>query len=71
MSQGRIGVRQAALPLLIHGKSRMRKRARTDLCGLRLEAHEVQSPEMETAAKPSSQPRTKSCVMSGDGHCEA
>jgi hypothetical protein len=27
------GVRQAALPLLIHGKSRTRKRARTDLCG--------------------------------------
>ena len=31
----------------------------------------IQSPEMETAAKPSSQPRTKSCVVSGDGHCEA
>ena len=26
---------------------------------------------METAAKPSSQPRTESCVMSGNGHCEA
>jgi len=49
----------------------MRRRARTDLSGLRLETHEVQSPEMETAAKPSSQPRTKSCVMSGDGRCEA
>ncbi len=33
MSQGMGGVRQAVLPLLIHGKSRMRKRARTDLCG--------------------------------------
>src|SRR5258708_25016125 len=33
MSQGRGGVRQAVLPPLIHGKSRMRKRARTDLCG--------------------------------------
>ena len=33
MSQGLGGVRQAALPPLIHGKSRMRKRARTDLCG--------------------------------------
>jgi hypothetical protein len=33
MSQGIGGVRQAVLPLLIHGKSRMRKRARTDLCG--------------------------------------
>jgi hypothetical protein len=33
MSQGMGGVRQAVLPLLIHGKSRMRRRARTDLCG--------------------------------------
>jgi hypothetical protein len=56
---------------IIFQKSRMRRRARTDLCGLRLETHEVQSPEMEAAVKPSSQPRTKSCVMSGDGHCEA
>jgi hypothetical protein len=56
---------------IILQKSRMRRRARTDLCGLRLETHEVQSPEMEAAVKPSSQPRTKSCVMSGDGHCEA
>jgi hypothetical protein len=36
-----------------------------------LKAHGVQFPEMETAAKPSSQPRTESCVMSGNGHCEA
>ena len=60
----------AFTPPILH-KSRMRKRARTDLSGLRLETHEVQSPEMEAAAKLSSQPRTKSCVMSGDGHCEA
>jgi hypothetical protein len=33
MSQGMGGVRQAVLPPMIHGKSRMRKRARTDLCG--------------------------------------
>jgi hypothetical protein len=33
MSQGTGGVRQAVLPPLIHGKSRMRRRARTDLCG--------------------------------------
>jgi len=26
---------------------------------------------METAAKPSQQPRTESCVMTGNGHCEA
>jgi hypothetical protein len=32
MSQGMGGVRQATLPPLIHGKSRMRRRARTDLC---------------------------------------
>jgi hypothetical protein len=28
-------------------------------------------PEMEAAAKLSEQPRTKSCVVSGNGHCEA
>ena len=39
--------------------------------GCALKAHGVQFPEMETAAKPSSQPRTESCVMSGNGHCEA
>jgi hypothetical protein len=39
--------------------------------GCALKAHGVQYPEMETAAKPSSQPRTESCVMSGNGHCEA
>jgi len=31
--------------------------------GCALKAHGVQFPEMETAAKPSSQPRTESCVM--------
>src|SRR5712692_516760 len=36
-----------------------------------MKAHGVHFLEMETAAKPSSQPRTKSCVMSGTGHCEA
>jgi aryl-alcohol dehydrogenase-like predicted oxidoreductase len=33
--------------------------------GCALKAHGTQSPEMEAAAKPSSQPRTKSCVVSG------
>jgi hypothetical protein len=33
MSRGTGGVRQAVLPPLIHSKSRMRRRARTDLCG--------------------------------------
>jgi hypothetical protein len=36
-----------------------------------LKARGIQSPEMETAVKPSSQPRIKSCVVSGNGHCEA
>ena len=39
--------------------------------GCALKAHEVQLPEMVTAVKPSRQPRTESCVVSGDGHCEA
>jgi hypothetical protein len=39
--------------------------------GCALKARGIQSPEMEAAAKPSSQPRTKSCVMTGNGHCEA
>jgi hypothetical protein len=41
------------------------------VAGCALKAHVIQLPEMGTAAKPSSQPRTESCVMSGDGHCEA
>jgi hypothetical protein len=44
--------------------------ARPGLCGLCLEVHGIQPPEMEAAAKLSSQPRTESCVMSGNGHCE-
>ena len=36
-----------------------------------LKAHEIQLPEMAAAAKPNQQPRTKSCVASGDGRCEA
>jgi hypothetical protein len=54
------------------GGSRMRESRTYRLCaGCALKAHRIQSPEMETAVKPSSQPRTKSCVMFGDGHCEA
>ena len=45
--------------------------SRGDVGGLCLEAYEVQSPEMETAAKSSQQPGTESCVMTGNGHCEA
>ena len=36
-----------------------------------LQAHEIQSPEMAAVAEPSRQPRTESCVVVGDGHCEA
>ena len=38
---------------------------------LRLEAHEIQQPEMAVLVKPSQQPGTESCVVSGNGHCEA
>jgi hypothetical protein len=36
-----------------------------------LKAHETMSPEMAAAVKPSRQPRTESCVVSGNGLCEA
>ena len=39
--------------------------------GCALKAYGIQLFEITTAAKLSSQPRTESCVMSGDGHCEA
>jgi hypothetical protein len=39
--------------------------------GCALKAHETMSPEMATAVKPSRQPRTESCVASGNGLCEA
>ena len=35
-----------------------------------LKARGIQSFEIMTAVKRSRQPRTESCVMSGDGHCE-
>jgi hypothetical protein len=31
----------------------------------------TQPPEMAVAVKPSGQPRTESCVASGNGRCEA
>jgi hypothetical protein len=49
-------------PVILHVRIR---------AGCALKAHGVQFPEMETAAKPSSQPRTKSCVVTGNGHGEA
>ena len=39
--------------------------------GCALKAHVTQSPGMAAAAKLSQQPRTESCVVSGNGHCEA
>jgi hypothetical protein len=36
-----------------------------------LQAHEIQQPEMAAPAKPSQQLGTESCVVSGNGHCEA
>ncbi len=50
--------------LLVHQDAGFRER-----CAL--QAHEIQSPEMAAVAEPSRQPRTESCVVVGDGHCEA
>jgi hypothetical protein len=50
----------------------MSREAHVRFCeGCALQAHEIQLPEMATAAKPSQRPRTESCVVSGNGHCEA
>ena len=54
------------------GTSRMMREYQVRICeGCALQAHEIQSPEMAAAAKPNQQPCTKSCVVSGNGHCEA
>ena len=39
--------------------------------GCALQAHEIQLPEMAAAVKLSQQLRTESCVVAGNGHCEA
>ncbi len=39
--------------------------------GCALQAHEIQQPEVAALVKPSQQPGTESCVVSGNGHCEA
>ena len=39
--------------------------------GCALQAHGIQQPEMVALVKPSQQPGTESCVVSGNGHCEA
>ena len=56
----------------IDGTSRMMREYQVPICeGCALQAREIQSPEMAAAAKPNQQPCTKSCVVSGNGHCEA
>ena len=77
MSQRLGGVREANRSLVLLSRHSFFRRAvcvnaLVRICaGRALKACGIQSPEMEAAAKPSSQPRTKSCVGSGDGHCEA
>ena len=39
--------------------------------GCALKAHVTQPPGMAAAAKLSQQPRTESCVVIGNDHCEA
>jgi hypothetical protein len=58
----RFDVRRAACV----GSARSVRRA-----GCAVKAHETMSPGMATAVKPSRQPRTESCVVSGNGPCEA
>ena len=36
-----------------------------------LQAHKILLPEMVALIKPSQQSGTESCVVSGNGHCEA
>jgi len=36
-----------------------------------LQAHEIQQPEKAALVKPNQQPGTESCVVSGNGYCEA
>jgi hypothetical protein len=39
--------------------------------GCALQAHEIKPPEMAAAVKLSQQLRTESCVVAGNGLCEA
>ena len=53
-------------------RSRMSRETHVRICGgCALQAHEIQLPEMAAAVKLSQQLRTESCVVSGNGHCEA
>jgi hypothetical protein len=52
--------------------SGMNREVHVPFCeGCALKAHKVQRSEMTAQAKPSQQPGTESCVVSGNGHCEA
>jgi hypothetical protein len=54
------------------GKSRMTRERPVRICeGCALQVRSTQPSEMAVAAKPSEQPRTESCVASGNGRCEA
>src|SRR5215469_3885294 len=54
--------------LLQGGTSRMNREVHVRICGsCALKARGIQSFEIMTAAKLSSQPRTESCVVSGNG----
>ena len=54
------------------GKSRVSREAHARFCeSCALQAHEIQSSEMATVVKLSQQPCTESCVVVGNGHCEA
>ena len=54
------------------GRSRVNREVHARICGgCALQAHEIQLPEMAAAAKLSQQLRTESCVVPGNGHCEA
>jgi group II intron reverse transcriptase/maturase len=46
--------------------------AHVRICGgCALQAHGIQQPEMAVLVKPSQEPGTESCVVSGNGRCEA
>jgi len=53
-------------------RSRMGHEAHVRICGgCALQAHEIQPPEMAAVVKLSQQLRTESCVVAGNGPCEA
>jgi hypothetical protein len=50
----------------------MNREVHVRICGsCALQAHEIQPPEMAAAVKFSQQPCTESCVVTGNGPCEA